>query len=222
MLKACFATLLALLLATAIAAQPQALEKSLNPKPDYSQEAFVVEQYTHKVKFENDGTAVQEVFARVRVQSDAGVQRYGLLAFSYASGIGTFEIEYVHVRKPDGTTVETSPDGIQDMPSEITRQAPFYSDLREKHVAVKGLGIGDVLEYKTVEHMTKPLAPGQFWLDYIFSHDIILLQEQLEGQCSTRTRNQMERSGSQTGDHRIWGLPRLHLVQLESRAKKQK
>ena len=74
----------------------------------------------------------------------------------------------------------TPPDNIQDMAAEITRQAPFYSDLRERHVAVKGLGVGDVLEYKTVERVTKPLAPGQFWLEYNFSHDFILLHEQLE------------------------------------------
>lgn len=57
-------------------------------KPDYSQEAAVIQEYSQKVKFENDGTAIQEEYAKVRVQSDAGVQRYGLLTFSYASGTG--------------------------------------------------------------------------------------------------------------------------------------
>jgi transglutaminase-like putative cysteine protease len=66
------------------------------------------------------------------------------------------------------------------MAAEITRQAPFYSDLHEKHVAVKGLSVGDVLEYRVLEHTTKPLAPGQFWTDYHFTHDQIVLDEQLE------------------------------------------
>lgn len=180
MLKTCIATSLALLFFAATAVQAQAPERTPNPKTDYSQEAYVVEQFMQKVKFENDGTAVQEVSARVRIQSDAGLQRYGLLAFEYASGTGSFDIEYVRVSKADGTTVETPSENIQDMPQEITRQAPFYSDLREKHVAVKGIAIGDVLEYKTVAHVTKPLTPGQFWLAYVFSHDIILLQEKLE------------------------------------------
>jgi len=35
------------------------------------------------------------------------------------------------------------------MAAEITRQAPFHSDIREKHSAVKGLSPGDVLEYRT-------------------------------------------------------------------------
>jgi cytochrome c-type biogenesis protein CcmH/NrfG len=189
MSKACPAWLMLLLLLAALPVRTNAQASSAGQvipvtataaKPDYSKEAAVVEQYNHKVKFENDGTSVHEELARVRVQSDAGIQRYGLLAFSYASGIGNFDIEFVRVHKADGSTVETTADSIQDMPSEITRQAPFYSDMREKHVAVKGLGVGDVLEYKTVEHVTKPLAPGQFWFDYNFFREVIMLHEQLE------------------------------------------
>ncbi len=47
-------------------------------------------------------------------------------------------------------------------------------------MAVKGFGVGDVLEYQTREHTTKPLAPGQFWTAYQFTKDGIILDEQLE------------------------------------------
>src|SRR5258708_499214 len=171
------AFLFSLLLSMRLQAQPSGLSTA---KADYSQEAFVMEQYVRKVKLENDGTSVREDTARVRIQSDAGVQRYGLLTFPYASGTGSFEIDYVRVRKPDGTMVETPAENIQDMAAEITREAPFYSDLREKHIAVKGLGVGDILEFGIHERVTKPLAPGQFWLDYSFTKSQILLQERLE------------------------------------------
>lgn len=149
-------------------------------KTDHSQEAFIIEQFYRKQKFENDGTSSREDTERIRIQSDAGVQQYGLLSFSYASGTGTFEIVYVRARKPDGSVVETPPENVQDMAADITRSAPFYSDLHEKHVAVKGLGIGDLLEFQIREHTTKPLAPGQFWTAYDFTDDGILLDEQLE------------------------------------------
>jgi hypothetical protein len=167
------------LAALLIAQSPPAKNPSTS-KTDYSQEGFVIEQFSRKEKFENDGTSSQEQTARVRIQSEVGVQRYGLLTFSYPSAIGTFEIGYVRVRKPDGSLVETPPENVQDMAAEITRQAPFYSDLHEKHVAVKGLSVGDVLEFRTVQHTTKPLAPGQFWTSCTFSHDLIVLDEQLE------------------------------------------
>jgi uncharacterized protein DUF3857 len=41
------------------------------------------------------------------------------------------------------------------MASEITRQAPFYSDLREKHIPVKGLSSGDILEYQFRSQLQK-------------------------------------------------------------------
>lgn len=154
--------------------------KTDSSKPDHSGEAYVIEQFSRKEKFENDGTSLRVDTARLRIQSEAGVQQYGVLSFSYASGTGTFEIGYVRVRKPDGSVVETPPDSIQDMAAQITREAPFYSDLHEKHVTVKGLSVGDVLEYQVKENTTKPLAPGQFWTSYEFTTEHIVLDEQLE------------------------------------------
>jgi tetratricopeptide (TPR) repeat protein len=171
---------LLLTLAVSLGAQVAPPPKLASSKPDYSQEAFVIEQFTRKEKFESDGTTGLEYSARVHVQSEAGLQRYGLLTFSYPSATGTFEIGYVRVRKPDGSVIETPPESAQDMAAQITREAPFYSDLHEKHVAVKGLSVGDLLEFQIVEHTTKPLAPGQFWTDYRFTREEIVLEEHLE------------------------------------------
>ena len=147
---------------------------------DYSKEAAVVELYSTKVSFENDGTGNRESITRVRIQSDAGVQRYGLLAFSYQSSSETLDIGYVRVHKPDGTVVETPTDSIQDMTTDSSREAPMYSDQREKHVAVKGLGTGDVLEFQVLAKEGKPLVPRQFWYAYNFSHEGVVLLEQLQ------------------------------------------
>lgn len=161
--------------------KPQAPQNQADvPKADYSKEAFVDEQDVTKIDFENDGTGTRETSARIRIQSDAGVQRYGVLTFSYESAIETIDIDYVRVLKPDGTVITTPAENIQDMSAEITRQAPFYSDLREKHVAVKGLSPGDVLETKAHWHADKPLAPGQFWYAFNFSHDFIVLDQELQ------------------------------------------
>jgi tetratricopeptide (TPR) repeat protein len=148
-------------------------------KPDYSKEAFVVENTSTRIVFENDGTSTRESSARVRIQSDAGIQRYGLLTFSYENSTESVDVDYVRVLKPDGTTIPTPAGNTQDMAAQITREAPFYSDLRERHVAVKGLSVGDVLEFHVQWHAGTPLIPGQFWYAYNFSHDGIILQEQL-------------------------------------------
>jgi hypothetical protein len=115
---------------------------------DYSNEPYILERVNSKVVFENDGTSSGETTARMRVQSQAGLQQAGVLKFPYASATSTMDIAYVRVIKTDGRIVETPSENVLDMPSEVTRQAPFYSDLKEKQVAVKGLEIGDSVEYQ--------------------------------------------------------------------------
>ena len=139
-----------------------------------------MEEMSTNIAFDNDGNFTREQTSRVRVQTDAGVQQWGLLSFPFQSATQTVEIDYVRVRKADGSTLITPPENVQDLDSEITRSAPSYSDLREKHVAVKGLGKGDILEYKAHWRTTKPLIPGQFWFQYSFHHDGIVLGERLE------------------------------------------
>src|SRR5215472_3670097 len=104
----------------------------LPAKPDYSKEAFVLEQSSDKFTFQNDGSSVREQRMRLRVQSDAGVQQFGLLRFLYHSSSESFAIDYVRVRIPDGSVVLTPAENFQDMPADVTREAPFYSDLQEK------------------------------------------------------------------------------------------
>jgi tetratricopeptide (TPR) repeat protein len=182
LMSKCFRLLLVLLLmGTSTAQSPKTAQdksteaKPSETKPDYSKEAFIDEQDSTKVTAENDGTSNRTTSTRIRIQSDAGVQRYGVLTFPYQNAIETIAIDYVRVQKPDGTTIITPEESIQDMPAEITRQAPFYSDLREKHIAVKGLGAGDILEYQVHWQTTKPLAPGQFWFAFNAPRDFIVL-----------------------------------------------
>lgn len=180
MIRLCCALCLTLALSALPTGRAQTSPPHTPGKDDYSQEPAVIEEMSTKVAFDNNGNSTREQTSRVRVQTDAGVQQWGLLSFPFQSATQTVEIDYVRVHKADGSTLVTPPDNVQDLDSEITRSAPFYSDLREKHVAVKGLGKGDILEYAAQWHTTKPLTPGQFWFQYSFHHDGIVLNERLE------------------------------------------
>jgi tetratricopeptide (TPR) repeat protein/transglutaminase-like putative cysteine protease len=149
-------------------------------KQDFPKEGAVIEQMVTRVVFQSDGTSTREQRARVRVQSEAGAQQYGVLRFPYEASVERVEVPGVRVTKANGSVVATTPDSIQDMNSDISREAPFYSDLREKHVAVKGLEPGDTLEYSVRWQLEKPLAPGQFWGGYQFIKSAIILDERLE------------------------------------------
>ena len=176
----CAFTLTGLVLAMLLTSHAQTAPSQSAGHKDYSQEAAVVEVMATKIAFENSGNFVREQTTRVRVQSDTGVKTWGLLTFPFQSSTQTADIDYVRVRKPDGSTVITPPDNVQDLDAEITRSAPFYSDQREKHVAVKGLGKGDILEYQVHWHSIKPLIPGQFCFEYNFDHADVVLDERVE------------------------------------------
>ncbi len=136
---------------------------------DYSQEPLVYESVRGKLRYENDGTGVREVVARIHVQDALGVQRAGQLIFEYNSSNQNVEIRSVRVIKPDGTEITTGgPDSVQDLSAPVAREAPMYTDARQKHVTVAGLGVGDYLEYDVVTTTTKPMIPNQFWQTWTF------------------------------------------------------
>ena len=174
------ASRLAIVLGLLSAVHAQSPTSSAAAKPDYSHQAAVVELMSTHVSFDKDGSRSREQVTRVRVNTDAGVKTWGLLSLPYQSATETVEVVYVRVHKPDNSTVVTPEDNIQDLDAEITRSAPFYSDLREKHIAVKGLASGDTLEYDVKWHPTKPLIPGQFWFEYNFEREGIVLDEHVE------------------------------------------
>jgi hypothetical protein len=141
-------------------AQAKPDEKPSSPAQDFSKEAYVIERLDAHITFEEDGGGTRERAAEIKILAEAGVKTFAVLSFTYTSANEAVDVGYVRVRKPDGTVVQTPDYNIQDMPGEVTRSAPLYSDIHEKHVAVKGLAVGDVLEYLVRYRVVKPEVPG--------------------------------------------------------------
>jgi tetratricopeptide (TPR) repeat protein len=154
--------------------------KTADKNHDYAQESFVVEQMHSSYRFEADGTGRKDVVARIRVQSEAGVQQWGQLQFGYNSANERVEIPYVRVLKKDGSVVKAGEDAVQDLSAPVEHEAPVYTDYRQKHVTVPGLRPGEVLEYNLVTVIHTPLAAGQFWTEYEFDKSSIVLDETVD------------------------------------------
>lgn len=192
--KRCCSLVFALCISSAIVARAQApqatapapAQPAQHPAaapaktPDASKEALVFDELRTRIRDEADGTGTRETTARVRILADAGVKAMAVLTFTYTASNQQMDIAYVRVRKPDGSVVVTPDYNTQDMPAPVTLEAPMYSDLHEKHVAVKGLGVGDTLEYEVTLRTLKPEVPGQFWLEYTFQKNLIVLDEELD------------------------------------------
>ena len=176
-------------------------------KPD--EEAVVFDRIENHIRFEDDGTGQRETIAVIRVQSQAGVQEMGQLIFGYSSATENFEVRYVRVRKPDGRVVETPASGAQDFAPDILREAPMYSDYRQRHISVSALAVGDVLEYDVIAHVTTPLAPHEFWYEHAFPRDVVvrenLLQIDLPKSRGVKIKSPKRQYQTQeTGDRRIY------------------
>lgn len=149
-------------------------------KPDYSQEAVVIEQVSTAYRFESDGTGQRELTLRAKVQSDAGVERFGQLIFGYSSANEKLDMDFVRVRKTDGTVVNATATDIQDLTAPVAREAPIYTDLRQKHITVPGLRPGDTLEYHIVWTIHTPFAQNHFWVEHDFiQKGVIVLADDL-------------------------------------------
>jgi tetratricopeptide (TPR) repeat protein len=152
-------------------------------KDKYAAESVVHEQAHTVYRYAADGTGSREITLVSRMQSEAAARQFGVVVFPFAGSSEHVEIDYVRVRKPDGSVVETPVTDAQEMPLEVTRQAPFYSDLKEKQIPVRNLRMGDKLEYKAHIVTTRAEAPGQFWGQETFGYGNsgqVMLEETIE------------------------------------------
>src|SRR5262249_4312086 len=148
------------------------------PDADFAQEPAVVERLRTTYRFEADGTGSNTTAARVLIRNESGLNVFGQIIGHYDAGFETLTIKG-RVIKPDGGAVEIPGSAVQDVSSPVERLAPIYSDLREKHLVVPGLGVGDILEYEMQVVRTKAPAPGQFWDTFEFNRRLIVKDEEL-------------------------------------------
>ena len=186
--KPVLASLTLLLVVCSVPAQqappPPAPASSNSPKNSAAvakdEEPYVIELLQNKLVLEADGKGSRELVMRAQIKSESAVREFGLLPYPFAASFESVDVLYARVRKPDGSIVETPPSDIQEVDSAVSREAPMYTDQREKHVAVKSLSVGDVLEVHVRWTIHDPIAPGHFWYDHNFFREGACQKEILE------------------------------------------
>ncbi|HXZ79213.1 MAG TPA: DUF3857 domain-containing protein [Terriglobales bacterium] len=179
-------------------------------KPDFSQEPFVIQDLKNQVWFERNGTGRRVMTAVILVNTELGVRQLGQLVFGYSSGNEKLDVDYVRIRKPDGSVITAGADAVQDLASAVVHTAPMYTDFRQKHITVPGLRPGDQLEYSITTTIETALAPNQFWFEYDFDREVIVLNEKLEitvpkdKPIKLKTEPGRDPEVHESGDYRIY------------------
>lgn len=214
--------------AAQVPAPPAPPIASAAPAADHSQEAYVVEKMRTSYRFENDGTGRRESYARIKIQNQAGVEQWGQLVMGYNSANERVEIPFVRVINPDGSVVTATADAVQDLSIPLEKEAPVYTDYRQKHVTVPGIRPGVELEYDFVTITQTPLAPGQFWMQHEFVQSGTILDEQLtldvpkDRKIKLKTKPGYDPKTSEEKDRCIYTWSRSHVDKTEEEKKKEK
>ncbi len=144
----------------------------------YKNEAIVWEHFDTTVRMHADGTGERIVHVVARLQSEGAARQFSVLSIPYASAYETGTMDFIRVRKPDGSVVETPTADAIEMPAAVTREAPLYSDLKEKQLPVRSIAANDVIDYQFHTERTRAEAPGQFWGSehFLFTGGVVLSQ----------------------------------------------
>jgi transglutaminase-like putative cysteine protease len=207
-------------------AQP-APSKSSQEKTDDSQEPFIIERSITRAVFENDGTDRADLEVVVNVLNEEGVQKFGQLVFGYNAVNQKLDVVSVEVRKA-GSSTFTAASAVRDV-APASSGAPAYTAYREKRVTVPGLRPGDTVAYRISRITAIPDAPAQFWFEYDFVKDAIVLDEQLEisvpqnRAVKLKTRPGADPVISEEADRRIyrWKVARPARETQDAERKKQ-
>ena len=130
--------------------------------------------------------------------------------------------------KSDGAVVNAAASDIQDLSAPLAREAPIYTDLRQKHITVPGLRPGDVLEYRMVWNVHTPLAPNQFWVEHDFiTRGMIILNNELTvnipatSKVKLKTEPGFEPAIKEETDRRIYSWKHANLKSAEEEEKEK-
>ena len=127
-----------------------------------------------------DGTGVYRRTVVGRVQTESALKTVSVLSIAFASKSERLEWVYARVRHADGTVTETPLSGAMEVAEPVTREAPFYSDLKESQLPLRDLRVGDTVEWQARDVRFKAEAPGELWGAWSFQRDGVALDERLE------------------------------------------
>ena len=114
---------------------------------DYPQEPLVYESVRSVMRYENDGTGSIDIQVRMRAQiaRGSGARRATDFLLQLRKPTRTNCARSSHqARRPE---VTAGPEAHAGSERPVAQEAPMYSDVRQIHVTVPGIDVGDELEY---------------------------------------------------------------------------
>jgi len=110
-----------------------------------------------------DATFVEENFARVRIDEQAGVRSMGQMPVPYSVSLQSLEVLEAFTTTKDGQRIDVTPDKIIEQQHPQSTGAPMFSDRKVKMVIFPQVEVGSVITIRYRRTQLKPDFPGQFF-----------------------------------------------------------
>lgn len=154
---------------------------SATGRQELAAEPFVVQQWRSVYSYNADGTGFREQTLTVVIQSEAALRAFSVISVPFAGSSEKAQIVYARVRHAtDNSAVDTPTADAFEEPAPVTREAPLYSDLKQRELPLKSLRVGDTLEWQSRVERTKAEAPGEFWGHQDWTTGAVSLAESVE------------------------------------------
>jgi transglutaminase-like putative cysteine protease len=109
-----------------------------------------------------DATYVEENFARIRVDEQAGIRSAGQIPVRFSTSLHTIEILEAFTTTKDGQRLDVTPDKILEQQLPQSSGAPMFSDHKLKMVVFPQVEIGSIVTLRYRRVHLKPTFPGLF------------------------------------------------------------
>lgn len=115
------------------------------------------------LRIEPDGRGVRTYRQIVQILRPEAVDQFREQQFSYAPKHQRFTLNWIHVVKPDGTIISSTPTHLQesDVPAEMGD--PTYSDQKVIRASLTGVAPGTIVDYSYTTEELKPFLSGDFF-----------------------------------------------------------
>jgi hypothetical protein len=150
------------------------------PTAPYAQEPLVIEHSDMLYHMVADGTGFRVRTIAARIQDESTLKQLSVLSVPFAANSEHVEWIYARVKHADGSVTPTAVADALEVAEPVTREAPFYSDLKQSQLPVRDLRVGDTLEWQAKVVSTRAEAPGQFWGTESFTRGAIVLSQTLK------------------------------------------
>jgi len=135
-------------------------------KPYEAQETVLQDDYVYDVLA--DGTYTLELFKKIRINNQQGVQQSSQVPLQYSTTLEEMDVLEAYTTTRDGKRIDVAADKILLQQSPQSAGAPMFDDAKVKTIVFPNVEVGASLSFRVRKKQKIPLFPDAFSTNRVF------------------------------------------------------